>query len=138
MNVFRLPLLLVALAGLAGCASIQTAINAGKVLADATIPANVALVAANSFDAVELTAANILVACTPSSTHVVPAVCTAQRSNIKTMNASILAGRPIRNAIEPTPGQALPVSQTAYNKLQAVIATLTAAVSAFNAANTGA
>lgn len=138
MKLYRLPLLLVALAGLAGCASIQTAINAGKVLADATIPANVALVAANSFDAAELTAANILVACTPSPSHIVPAVCATQRSNIKTMNASILAGRPIRNSIEPTPGQALPVSQTAYNKLQAVIATLIAAVSAFNAANTGA
>lgn len=139
MRAYRLPILLLAFAALAGCSSLQTVINTAKTVADATIPANVALVAANGFDAVELTAANILRACTPATGRVAPAVCVSQRPNIRVMTASILAGRPIRNAIEPTAaGPAQPVSKSAYDKLQAIIATLTAAVSTFNAANTGA
>lgn len=138
MGAFKLSILLLAFVMLAGCSSLRTVVDTAKTVADAQIPANVAVVAANSFDAVELTAANILRVCTPSPTHVAPAVCTAQRPNIRVMNASILAGRPIRNAIEPTTaGAAQPVSKSAYDRLQALISTLTAAVSAFNAANTG-
>lgn len=139
MKLYRLSLLAFAFMALAGCSSLQTVINTAKTVADAQIPANIALVAANGFDAGELTAANILVTCTPTPTHVVPAVCVTQKASIKTMNASILAGRPIRNAIEPTtPGVAQPVSKSAYDRLQAITATLTAAVSTFNTAKAGA
>lgn len=123
---------------LAGCSSLKTVIDTAKTVADATIPANVAVVAANGFDAVEFTAANILVTCTKTSAYAPPAVCSAQKANIKTMSASILAGRPIRNAIEPTAaGPAQPVSKTAYDKLLSITSTLTAAVNAFNSANAG-
>lgn len=138
MRTLKLPLLAFAFMALAGCSSLQTVLNTAKTVADAQIPANVAVVAANGFDAVELTAANILRTCAPAG-HVAPAVCISQRPNIRVMNASILAGRPLRNAIEPTTaGAAQPVSKSVYDRLQALVATLTAVVSAFNAANTGA
>lgn len=140
MKLYRLSLLAFAFMALAGCSSLQTVLNTAKTVADAQIPANVAVVAANAFNALEITGTNILRACTPpASGHAVPAVCVTQRANIRVMNASILAGRPLRNAIEPTmAGAAQPVSKSTYDRLQALVATLTAAVSAFNTANTGA
>ena len=135
---------------LAGCAAtvahlktdIGTAKAAVATLADAQIPANVAVIAANSFDGVELAAADILTDCTPHTpplaTQLPASVCAGQKATIKTMSAAILAGRPIRAAIEPAPGQELPVSKSAYDKLEAIISTLTQAVAAFNAAKAGA
>jgi|SRR6185312_4382559 len=119
---------------LAGCADLQAIVNTAKTVADAQIPANVAVAAANGYDAIEILATPILVTCTPTPTHVVPAVCVSQKANIRSMSAAVLAGRPIRNAIEPSPGVADPISKTAYDKLQSIIATITSAVNAFNSA----
>lgn len=131
MNLFKPIIVLCAIGALAGCADIRAVTNTIGVVADAQIPANVALVAANSFDAVELSAKNILVFCTPTPA---PAICASQRANIRTMSAAVLAGRPIRNAIEPlNAGVASPVSKSAYDKLEAIISTLTSAVNVFNA-----
>lgn len=120
---------------LAGCADLRAVETGVQTLADAQIPGNVAIVAANSFDGIEEVAANILTDCTPNAAAPLPAsLCSSQKANLQTMIASIRAGRPIRNAIEPTSGQTLPASKSAYDKLQAIISTLTGAVNAFNAA----
>lgn len=138
LALFMLPL--------AGCAEavkhLNTDISAIKTavqtVADAKVPANVALIAANTFDGFETVATDILVDCTPGAATPLPAsLCAAQRGNIAIMRAAVHAGRSIRDAIEPAPGQALPVSQSAYDKLEGFIGTITTAVNAFNAAKAG-
>lgn len=116
---------------LAGCADLKAVVNAGKIVAGATVPGKDAIVAANGFDAIEATATNILKICTPASR---PAAC--NDTNLRTMNGAILAGRPIRNSLEATlsADSSANVSQSAYSKLEAIITTLTQAVTAYQSA----
>lgn len=149
MSLLKAAAALALVASLAGCAAtvqhLETDISAVKAgvqtLADAQVPANIAIAGAYGFDTAEIAATDILIDCTPHtpplSTQLPAALCGSQHANIATMAASIKAGRPIRNAIEPAAGQTLPVSQSAYSKLQSIISTLTAAVNAFNAAKAG-
>jgi len=133
MKLFRL-LALMALAcfvlPLAGCTTLSNLAAAYNTVKDATIPVSVAITAANTFDAIELTAGHVLEVCTPAAR---PAAC--NDAGLRTMKAAILAGRPLRTTIEASISADQPASASVYSKLETAITTLEASVNAFNAAN---
>lgn len=122
-------LAIVALAGLmalAGCANLSSAYHA---IADATVSPQLVLVAANAFDAVEATAKNVIVACTPATR---PAAC--NDTVIRSLIPAVKAGRDARDGLEgflvAHPGQL--GSKGLYDALVAATGTITKAIADFN------
>lgn len=116
---------------MAGCADFRAVVSTYGAITDASVPAKTVILAGNSFDAVESTAKNILVACTPA---VRPAACNDVQ--LRQLIGAIRAGRKARDGLEgflvAHPGQL--GSKGLYDALQASIATITAAVAAYQGA----
>ena len=115
---------------LAGCADFRAVTNTIGAIADASVPAKTVIIAANSFGAVEATAKNIIVACTPVQR---PAAC--NDTVLRKLIAAVRAGRNARDGLESFlaahPGQL--GSKGLYDALQASIATITQAISTYQA-----
>jgi hypothetical protein len=112
---------------LSGCALAR----AYTALTDASVSPQVVIVAANAFDAVEATAKNILVACTPASR---PSACNDVQ--LTTLIGAVRAGRDAREGLEgflaAHPGQL--GSQGLYDALTGATVTITAAINDYNGA----
>jgi len=110
---------------LAGCASFNQKVEtAWQIVTSAAVSPTQILVAANSFNALEVTSTQYLLYC--KSVTVKPQACAL--SNRQAVVKSVRAGRAARNALEPyvTSGKAGPAA--IYN-------TLISAVSALQASN---
>lgn len=108
--------ILLAASLLAGCAQVQTAWN---LVSGASVSPTTIIVAANAFDAAEVSAAQYLVYCKTNSAS---AGCTkAIEGNVV---AAVRSGRAARNALEPyiTGSKAGP--SALYNTLIAAVTTL--------------
>lgn len=116
----KLLVILLAAAGLGGCAQITTAYNAFEGI---NVSPTQILVEANSFDAVEATAKNYLNWCTANKALPAAASPCALATRQKVV-ATVRAGRAARAQLEPyiTNGTAGPA--TIYNALIAAVTTL--------------
>lgn len=131
MKIYRFALAGLALLALAGCADFRAVVNTVGALSDASVPAKTVIVAANAFDAVEATAKNILVACTPAAR---PAAC--NDTSLRQLIGAVRAGRDARDGLEgflaAHPGQL--GSKGLYDALTAATGTITAAIADYNGA----
>jgi hypothetical protein len=97
---------------------------------DATVPAKTVIIGANAFDAVEATAKNIIVICTP---RVRPSACSD--TAINKLIAAVRAGRNARDGLEgflaAHPGAL--GSKGLYDALTATTATITQAIATYQA-----
>lgn len=111
-------------AGLAGCAKIEAALTT-------TVSPQAALVAANSFDAMEAVATGYLQLPTCGKTAVVTCKTTAA---VNTIVPAVRSGRAARDQIEAllkaSSGAAIPLAN--YNTLQAVITSLQGIYAQYN------
>lgn len=132
MKLYRLAALM-ALACLVlpitGCTTLTQITSAFSAVSDASVPASTVIVAANGFDAVEATAKNIVVACTPASR---PGVCNDVA--IYGLIKAVKAGRKARDGLEgflaDHPGQL--GSKGLYDALVAATTTINQAIAAYN------
>jgi hypothetical protein len=134
MNMRKLILAAFVSAALAGCTSVE---NAVSVATSAAVPATTAMVAANSFDAIESVATGYLQ---------LPLCVTGGALTCRTQSASkaivpaIRSGRAARNAIEGllcsgspcSPNQTIPAAS--YNTIAAAITSLDAVYAQYNIA----
>jgi hypothetical protein len=113
--------------GLAGC----TTLNNLSTIASGSVSPQQVLVAANAFDAIEVTATNYL--SLPTCPVATPICKTAAVA--KTLVADIRTGRSARNQLEAymtvNPGQVVPVSN--YNVLISAVNTLQTLLANYNA-----
>lgn len=107
--------------------------RAYSTLSDLSISPQLVLLAGNSFDAVEITAKNVIVACTPVAR---PSACAGL--NVPVLVSSIKAGRDARDGLEgfaaAHPGAL--GSAGLYDALLAATSTITKAVNTFNSGAT--
>lgn len=110
---------------------IKNLINTYGALTDASVPPAAVIVAGNSFDAVEVTAKNIVIACTPAAR---PAACNdvALGNLIKAVKAGRTARDGLEGFLADHPGQL--GSKGLYDALQKAISTIQAAIAAYQGA----
>ena len=110
---------IVAAASLGGCANLK---NAWSVLSSASVTPQQTIVAANSFDALEITATQYLNYC--KSVGYKPQPCAL--GNRKPVVKAVRAGRTARNALEPYVTSGLAGPAALFDTLVAAINTLQA------------
>ena len=123
-------------ASLAGCQSVE---NAYSVATSAAVPANTAMIAANSFDAIESVATGYI--SLPVCASVGASVACRTVAATKAIVPAVRSGRAARNAIEAllcsgtpcSPNQTIPVAS--YNTLAAAITSLDAIYSQYQVSN---
>lgn len=130
-NLAKIGVLLVGLVPLAGCDTLQRITNTYGAITDSSVPPSLVIVAGNTFDGIEVTAKNIIVACTPKTR---PSAC--KDVPLRNLIAAIRAGRASRDGLEgflAAHPSALG-SKGLYDALEASISTIQAAIAAYNGA----
>lgn len=128
-NLWALAVAVLWMLLVAGCQPLSRIETAISTASDFTVPPQLIVIAANSFDAIEVTAKNVLVACTPAQR---PAAC--NDTLLRQMIGGVRSGRDARAGLEgflrAHPGQL--GSKGLYDILVAATDTINKAVADYN------